>query len=123
MRRSTHSRSMHALGVLAAALLAGCTFYRVPVRPPAGALYTHYRAPLTTQFSGTPATHSRHGRAGTFYIMIPTFIGPPLTFAWEDASVEKAAQDGNITRLHYADHEFTSVFGIFGHYETIAYGE
>ncbi len=109
--------------VAAATLLPGCVSFRVPVKPPQGLVYTHCRAPLTTQFSRTPATHSRVGRAGTFYLLIPMFVQPPLVLAWNDASAERAAANGHLSIVHYVDHEFTQILGIFGHYETIAYGE
>ena len=122
--------------VLVCALASGCAnLYRSPVRPFAGAphggrgavmgggfIYSEYKAPLTTDFDATPAEAPRVGRASTAYIMLPLIV-VFIDLAFEDASVAKAARNGGITKVHYADHEFVSVLGLYGTYTTTVYGE
>jgi hypothetical protein len=92
------------------------------VQPRGGLIYSSYRAPLTTKFEATPAKPPKVGKARTTYVMLPLIV-VWLDFAFDDASVKKAAQNGGITRIHYADYEFTSVCVVFGSYETTVYGE
>jgi len=40
-----------------------------------------------------------------------------------DASVETAARNGQITRIHHVDSNSLCVLGIYSKYETIVYGE
>ena len=127
---------------LALGLGPGCSmFYRSPVQPfvvslgpgesglgsgipPAvpAFIYGSYKAPLTTDFRDTPARPARVGRAHTTYIMLPLII-VFLDIAFDDASVRKAASNGGIKTIHYADYEMTTVLGLFGSYETIVHGE
>ena len=78
--------------------------------------------PLTTDYRETSARPPKVGRAGTSIVVIPLFF-VQLDFAFGDASIDRAAENGNISRVHYADMEYTQVLGIFGRYEVIAYGE
>lgn len=99
---------------------------RAPVVPPGGGIYTHYRAPLQTEFAndglGTNVSPSRkHGESDSRYIWIPLYF--PFTFGFGDASIESAAQRGNISTIHYADYEYTSVLSIFAETKVIVYGE
>ena len=111
-----------------------CHVYVSPVQPFAtrlplrrgnmagGLIYSGYKAPLTTNLDETPANSPKVGKASTAYIAIP-LIAIIIDIAFDDASVEKAIKNGGIKKLHYADHEFTSVLGVYGRYTTIAYGE
>lgn len=40
-----------------------------------------------------------------------------------DASIEEAAKDAGITRIHHVDYQVTSILGLFVTYTTIVYGE
>ena len=91
---------------------------RVPVAPPPGFIYTHYHAPLQTNMERTPASGLKVGKASTTAISVWLF-----SFAWDDASIEKAAQNGGITKIHYADYEFMQVLGVYGKFTTTVYGE
>lgn len=104
---------------LGALVLPGCIQFRSPVQLPYGAIYSNYKVPLTTNFDSTPCLPSRVGRANTFFLRLPFTVG----LAFDDASIERAAQNGNIREVHYADVEFTQVMGVWGTYETIVYGE
>ncbi|MHC4514686.1 MAG: TRL-like family protein [Planctomycetota bacterium] len=112
----------------AALLLSSCStlpmtrgaFPGVPVAPPAGWLYSAYKAPLMTNMEETSASATKTGKATTMFIRI---IYAGLDFAFDDASLEAAARNGGITKIHYADYEVTTVLGLFGKFTTIVHGE
>ncbi len=93
---------------------------QAPVQPPLGGIYTHYRAPLMTDLDKTPATASKTGRATTIFLRL---FYPGLDIALDDASIEAAARDGGITRIHYADYDLKLVLGLYGEFTTIVHGE
>ena len=111
--------------LLAAAVLAvacgGCISWSAPVQPPRGLLVTVYRAPMGTDFERTPVG-GKTGTASSLYFAVP-ITGLPLSFAWDDASIQAAAQQGGISQVHYADYEITEVLGIFGRFTTIVHGQ
>ena len=104
---------------------AGCggsALWRTPVRPPHAGLVTMYSAPLTTNFSNTPVPAKRRvGAASTMYIRDIFFTG--LDVAFDDASIQKAAKNGGLSKIYYADYEAKSVLGVFGMFTTKVYGE
>ena len=115
------------LRVTLAALLfissTGCGnafLWRTPVKPPVGVLFTQYSAPMTTEPGGVPAT-GKVGTASTFYVRDPLITG--FDVAWEDASIEAAAEEGGISQVYYADYEVLQVLGVFGEFRTRVYGE
>ena len=97
-------------------LLAGCA-YRTPIRPPQGALFTHIRAPLSTEMSGD-MTWERKGDAKTLYLGWGVW-----SFGWGDCSIEAAAKHGHISRISYADYEFTSFLWVFRKLTVHVYGD
>ena len=44
-------------------------------------------------------------------------------FAFGDASVQKAAKDGGITKISHIDQKSTSVLGLFAKYTITVYGD
>jgi len=46
-----------------------------------------------------------------------------LVFAFGDASIQAAANQGQITRIHHVDTEVLNVLGLYARYKTIVYGE
>lgn len=40
-----------------------------------------------------------------------------------DASIEAAAKNGGITRIHHVDHHSRNIFGFYSEFTTIVYGE
>jgi len=103
--------------LLAVLLTAGCAFWRAPVVPPAGLLFTQYRAPLTPQVSGVPVA-KKVGTHSTSYFAYFLY-----SFAWDDASIEAAARQGGLSKVYYADYEVLSVLGIYARFTVRAYGE
>lgn len=123
-------------------LLCGC-FPKTPVRPPSGVIYSSYKAPLQVNFmekqsaqtptdasapSGTGATAAfaptnvggKVGISETKYLYIP-FVG--LSFGWEDAAIKKAAENGGLKKVYFADYETFWVLGIYCNFKVYAYGE
>lgn len=87
-----------------------------------GWIYTSYKAPLTTDFDRTDVADKKVGRSSTQYIRVPN---PwfDIDVAWDRADIERAARDGKITKVAYADYEITSVLGIYVKFTTIVYGD
>ncbi len=116
-RNTIRAVALLLAGVL---MMCGCTTWRAPVRPPAYALFSKVRAPLTVPVQGTPSG-GRVGAASTVYFRDPFFTG--LDFAWDEASIAAAAREGNLSTVHYADYEILQVLGIFGRFTIRAHGE
>lgn len=55
------------------------------------------------------------------YIRDIFFTG--LDVAFDDASIQKAAKNGGLSKIYYADYEAKSVLGVFGMFTTKVYGE
>ncbi len=115
-------RSQILLPLLAVALsVCGCIQWTAPVQPPRGALFTGYKAPLTADVADVDVRAGRVGTASTLYFHDPIFTG--MNYAWEDAGIAAAAQDGGIARVRYADYEIMEVLGIFGRFTVVAHGD
>jgi len=77
-------------------------------------------APLAVDLKGpvamgdTNAAASKVGEAQAQGILI---------FAFGDASIQAAASQGQITRIHHVDSEVLNVLGVYARYKTIVYGE
>ena len=114
-----------AMGALCAAQAIGCAAHGAahdtPVMPPTGLIVTMYKAPLTTDFDRTDVSDKKQGTATTYYLNIPYWI--PLDVALGNATIEKAAKNGKITDVAYADYEILSVMGIFAKFSVTAYGD
>ena len=93
----------------------GC--YSAPIKPPAGAIYTNFKAPLQTDFDETKIS-SKTGIASTNYLALWYF-----TFSWGDAEVEEAARNGQLKQVNYVDYEYLNVLGIYNQFSVIAHGE
>lgn len=119
MRRA---RILFTSGILLGSLGCGGGLIKAPVQPPPGLIFTKTKAPLSTDYSATPAG-GKVGTASTIYFSIPIWFGRFLSFAWDDASIARAAAEGGITKVTYADYEFMNILGVVGIYTTIAHGE
>lgn len=101
---------------------AGCNqlvYWQTPVQPPRGALFTHYEAPLTAEISGVSVS-DKSGEASTMYVRDILFTGS--SFAWDDASVKTAKENGNLSEVLYADYEIFEILGVFGQFKVKVYG-
>ncbi len=105
-------RAITRIVLLAAVLAAcsGCFRWNTPVRPPIGVLYTHYKAPLTPDASNFLVAGPT-GKSYTMAIREPYFTGQGV--AWADAAIDKAAREGGLKHVAYADYEFLQVLSIY----------
>lgn len=110
------------LPVLAAGLFSGCAAgrYTSDFAPPGGLLITDTKIPLTTRFNNTPVK-TEVGKASTLYLHDCLLTG--LDFAWDDCSIDRAAKNGGLETVEYADVEVFNVLGIFGKMTVTAYGD
>jgi hypothetical protein len=120
-KKTKMKRNTVCLLLMAAALslLSGCAQYLAPVKPPQGLFFTKVSAPLSTDFKSTPVCE-KSGQASTFYVHDIIFTG--LDFAWSDAGLKDAADNGGIKAVEYADYQYMLVMGVFGKFTVTAYG-
>lgn len=80
--------------------------------PAMGSLYTEVKAPL----SATSNTgYSKIGKASCQSILGLVATG--------DASIEAAAKNGGITKIHHVDYESKNILGIIGTFTAVVYGD
>jgi hypothetical protein len=106
-------KTLCALGLvlsLSLPLIAGCAAYAVA--PVTGFVYTDVKGPMT-------ATSNPGGeKVGT--AICTSILG---LVAQGDASIETAARNGGITKIHHVDYHSTSILGIYATFTTTVYGE
>ncbi len=95
--------------VLVATLLSGCA---TAVSPVNGALYTNVRAPMLVTES--PDKPTKVGRA-----TMRSILG---VYAVGDASIEAAAKNAGITRIHHVDYQTQNILGVMADFTVIVYG-
>ena len=110
-------RFLVALAVCAVLFVAvGCAgFVQAPVVPPNALAVTITSAPLSTEFNPSTQVCTKRGKASATNVLGIVAFG--------DAGIHAAAQDGNLTTIHYADYELLNVLGIFSVYTTVVHGE
>ena len=108
-------KRLSLLLVLGALLLTvGCATYRAPVMPPGGLLFMAVSAPLDTDMESTPA-NKKVGEASAMSVF--------NIIAFGDCSIAEAAEDGNLTKIDYADYSYLNILGLFQSFTTKVYGE
>lgn len=79
-----------------------------------GCIYSNVRVPMSSEFRNT-RTVTKSGEATTRSIA--------WLVAWGDAGLQKAAANGHLTTLEYADVSLVNVlFGIYMSNTTVVYG-
>jgi len=79
-----------------------------------GCIYTNVRMPMSTEFRNT-RTVTQTGTATNRSVV--------WLVAWGDAGLQKAAANGKLTTIEYADLAFYNIlFGIYMSNTTIVYG-
>lgn len=101
-------KRLFALSVICAAL-GGCAMGVSPVN---GYVYTNISGPVTV--GPSQDTPTKVGRASSRSIFGIYAVG--------DSSIETAAKNGGITRIHHVDYETQSVLGVIADYTTVVYG-
>lgn len=92
--------------------LGGCVL--APVVPPVGLAFANITAPLDPNAAATPAV-SKVGVASCYSIA--------NIIAFGDCGLAAAAQNGHLSKMEYADYQFTNVFGIYQKFTLRVYGE
>jgi hypothetical protein len=98
------------LAALLIPILAGCAAYAVA--PVTGFLYTDVQGPMTA----TESTGS--SKVGT--ATCSSILG---LVAQGDASIETAAKNGGITKIHHVDYYSKSILGVYATFTVKVYGE
>jgi hypothetical protein len=108
-------RKVALLTILSLGLLTtGCSYYVAPVMPPPGLFFTSIKAPIDTDAQSN-AVGAKVGSSSTSNIL--------GLFAFGDASVASAVQDGNLSKVDHLDYEFLNIFFIYQRFTVNAYGE
>lgn len=94
------------------ALTTGCASAAAPVN---GAWYSSVKGPVE---AGADVDRSKATKVGEAQAM--SILG---LIALGDCSIEKAAENGDITKISHVDHQSFSVLGIYATYTTIVHGE
>jgi hypothetical protein len=96
-------------GAFAVTLLVGCQTVKTPAM---GVLYTDVQAPESVT-SNAASSKMGSATATTFFGLIAT----------GDASVDMAAKNGGITKIHHVDYHSKNILGVYGTYTVTVYGE
>jgi hypothetical protein len=96
------------LALSCSVLFGGCAFAPGAVIAP---ITLDMRGPVS---AGPAATSPKVGRAEAWGILV---------FATGDASIQAAANNGGIKRIHHVDNETLNILGVYARYTTIVYGE
>ena len=95
--------------LLLATALSGCA---TSVSPITGSVYSNVKAPLLATDSNEKPT--KIGRATARSVLGVYAVG--------DASIEAAAKNAGITRIHHVDYQTQSVLGVMADFTVIVYG-
>ena len=95
---------------LALSGLAGCVMAYAPVT---AGIIAGEKGPYPTAVDNSVGS----GKVGTARAEGILIVG------FGDASIQTAAANAKITKIHHVDTEVLSVLGIYARYETIVYGE
>jgi hypothetical protein len=99
------------LRALAATLfLSGCSV---------GLIYTHTWQPLTLDTHATRITPTS-GQGDIKHLVL---LYPPLSAAWDDASIGDIAKKKGLNELYFADLEYFSILHIWNQYTVHVYGK
>lgn len=92
-------------------LLGGCM--AAGVSPVTGFVYTNVKGPVTATQNDTRPT--KVGRASARSIM--------GWWAMGDASIDTAAKNGGISKIHHVDFETQTVLGVIADFTVVVYGD
>jgi len=99
------------LASVAVMLLTGCAGITPIAGGTGGMLFTQTDAAVAV---GSASGSEKVGTAESTAI---------ICFATGDSSIQKAMQNGGITKIHHVDCKVFSVLGLYAKYTTVVYGE
>lgn len=108
MKRRMSGIMSVALAAGLVVLLGGCA-----TTMPQGTIFTGVTLPQAA--TGSTAGASKIGTAQCMSIMGAVAFG--------NASIEAAAANGGITKIHHVDWEVKNILGVYGRYKCVVYGE
>lgn len=97
-----------AMAAAALAVLTGCATV-VPV----GLIYTGVKLPVSNATGSV--SYNKTGQATS-----KSILG---LVAWGDSSIKAAADEGKVVKINSIDYQADNLFGVYGKYTTIVYGE
>ena len=118
-------RLLQFMLIAASLYTSGCAYYDARVKPPAGLLVTVVEHPLTLDYGNTPVGHKASKvvvEKQNFYLHDVLITGI-LQVAWDGPSIDMLARNKGLTKIHYAEHRFMSILGIYAQSEVVIYGE
>lgn len=89
--------------------LGGCATASAPV---SGLIYSSVTGPVGVTGSADKPTKVGRSSARSFFGL----------YATGNASIEEAARNGGITKIHHVDHETQIILGVIADYTTVVYG-
>lgn len=108
-------RSLALLALLGLTVLStGCSYYSAPVMPPGGLFYTNIQAPVDTDVQSNPVGSKTGASSSTSILGL---------FAYGDASLASAVQNGGLSKVDHVDYEFFNLLFIYQKFTINAYGE
>ena len=126
MKIAIRQTSVVAAAMLAMTLLSlGCSNYRLGPGLPSGRIFQYSRGPMyfrTENFDGVATGPGQKvGIAEASNIVIPR-TQDLASVGWGNLSMEKAAEQGGIKEIDFADYEILSILGVYTRARVIAYG-
>lgn len=106
--KSTAKLTAVAMAAAALAVLTGCATV-VPV----GLIYTGVKLPVSNATGSV--SYNKTGQATS-----KSILG---LVAWGDSSIKAAAEEGKVVKVNSVDYQADNLFGVYGKYTTIVYGE
>lgn len=94
--------------------LASACGYLAPVVPPGGLLFSNIQAPIDTDMEST-VVKKKMGASQSVAVL--------GLFAFGDASIAKAAEEGGLTTVHHVDYEYMNILFFYQSFKTKAYGD
>lgn len=98
-----------SIAAVAAIMFSSCAMVKSPLNAFA---YTDVKGPVAVT-----------GNSGASKVGTAKATGILGLIATGDASIEAAAKNGGITKIHHVDEHATNILGIIATYEVIVYGE
>ncbi|MDP6438202.1 MAG: TRL-like family protein [Candidatus Brocadiia bacterium] len=97
-------------------MAVGCAFpYTAPVVPPVGSFFSQISAPISTDFNEATAVATKHGSASSSSVL--------WLVAFGDCSIDAAAEEGELSKIHYADYTYLNVLGFYQNFTVTVHGE
>jgi len=109
--------------VVSAAVLAGCVSVRNDrgINPPK-ALCSTVRGSVGVPKGPVSVAGAKRGESGAG-VHVKEWVFTGLSAEATDMALRKAAENGGLKRIDYADYEMTSVLGFVTVFNLVAYGE